>query len=584
MRFAPLFLFLPAMLWAQQSGTGTSVAGPAVQSAAAATAPSAETKPEDKCGLQGKVVSATTGEAVKKATILLRRTDLNPTTGVMPMTYTTTSDPGGKFAMKDIDPGKYRLSVMRTGFVTAEYGSRGAMRSGTTLSLEPGKQLTDVNFKLTPHGVITGRVLDDDGEPVAMVQIQVLSYRYNQGRKQLLPIGSASTNDLGEYRVFGISPGKCFLSATYRPSGFFEATLDRSSAAQPDEDYVPTYYPGSTDPAAAATVEVLPGAQLQGLDIRLSKTKTVRVRGQVKNLSGGGRQNIAVMLMPRDRMGFYYNMNRTMVRDAQGEFELRGVAPGAYSIVATLYDGDKSLSARAPLDVGSSHVENVVLLLSPGKELNGRIRVDGQTAVSLTDIRLNLRPYDSSGVMFGPMPTGRVKEDGSFTLSNVGPDRYRLFAYNLPDGYYLKSVQFGNEDALEAPLDLTSGGAGSLDVALGANAGQVEGNVMSPKGESAPGATVVLIPQSPKRRDQSALYKTVTSDQYGHFQIKNVDPGEYKAYAWEDVELGAYMDPDFVKPVENRGQALGIHEGSHENIQLDLIPAESGSQAKAATQ
>jgi hypothetical protein len=56
------------------------------------------------------------------------------------------------------------------------------------------------------------------------------------------------------------------------------------------------------------------------------------------------------------------------------------------------------------------------------------------------------------------------------------------------------------------------------------------------------------------------FYKVVTSDQYGHFVIKNVDPGEYKAYAWEDVELGAYMDPDFLKPVENRGQAVSIHD------------------------
>jgi hypothetical protein len=408
-----------------------------------------------------------------------------------------------------------------------------------------------------------------------------MRYRYNQGRKQLMPVGGASTNDLGEYRAFGISPGKCFLSATYRPSGFYEASLDRSSAVQPDEDYVATYYPGTIDPTAAATVDVLPGAHLQGLDIRLSKSRTVRVRGQVRNISGSGRQNIGVMLMPRDRMAFS-NANRTMVRDAQGHFEIRGVAPGAYSIVATIYDGDKTLSARAPLDVGSSTVENIVLTLSPGKDLAGHVRVDGQTPVSLTDIRFNLQPYDTSGGMFGPMPTGRVREDGSFTMSNVGPDRYRLSAYNLPEGYYVKSIQFGNEDALESPLDLMGGVAGSLDVALGANAGQVEGSVISPKQEPAPGATVVLIPQSPKRREQFSFYKTVTSDQYGHFLIKNVDPGEYKVYAWEDLEMGAYMDPEFVKPVENRGQAVSIHESSREKVQLDLIPVESGSPVRPA--
>jgi hypothetical protein len=330
-------------------------------------------------------------------------------------------------------------------------------------------------------------------------------------------------------------------------------------------------------------VEVLPGVHLQGLDVRLSKIRTVRVRGQVKNLSGSTRQNISVMLMPRDRMAFF-NMNRTVVRDTQGHFEIRGVAPGAYNLVATIYDGEKTLSAHTPLDVGSSSIDSIVLTLAPGKDLAGRVRVDGQASPGLGDIRLNLQPYDPTGVMFGPMPTGRVKEDGGFTMSNVGPDRYRLIAYNLPDGYYIKSVQFGSEDVLESPLDLTSGVAGNLDVALGANAGQAEGTVLSPKQEPAPGATVVLIPQLAKRREQASFYKMTISDQNGHFLIKNVDPGEYKAYAWEDMEMGAYMDPEFVKPVENRGQAMSIHEGSHDKVQLDLIPAESGGQGKPAPQ
>ena len=89
--------------------------------------------------------------------------------------------------------------------------------------------------------------------------------------------------------------------------------------------------------------------------------------------------------------------------------------------------------------------------------------------------------------------------------------------------------------------------------------------------QPAPGATVVLIPQEKERRDQIQYYKTVTTDQYGRFTLKNLDPGEYKVFAWEDVETGAYMDPDFVGPVESRGESLTIREGSQENLQLKLI-------------
>src|SRR5207248_1961743 len=174
------------------------------------------------------VLNATTGDPVNKANLILRRAEGSAGMGPFPTSYSTTTDAEGKFAMKDIDPGKYRLSVNRTGFVNAEYGARGAMRPGTTLSLDPKQHLQDVVFRLTPQAVITGRVLDEDGEPVAYVQVQSLRYRYNQGRKQLMPFGGASTNDLGEYRIFSLPPGRYYLSATSRP-GMFEPTLDRSA-------------------------------------------------------------------------------------------------------------------------------------------------------------------------------------------------------------------------------------------------------------------------------------------------------------------------------------------------------------------
>ena len=84
----------------------------------------------------------------------------------------------------------------------------------------------------------------------------------------------------------------------------------------------------------------------------------------------------------------------------------------------------------------------------------------------------------------------------------------------------------------------------------------------------------------PKLRDQDWAYKTTTSDQNGRFSLKNLDPGEYKLFAWEDVEYGEYMDPDFLKPVEDRGQDVSVHEGSRESVQLNLIPAESASKVQ----
>src|SRR5207244_4314803 len=100
----------------------------------------------------------------------------------------------------------------------------------------------------------------------------------------------------------------------------------------------------------------------------------------------------------------------------------------------------------------------------------------------------------------------------------------------LPDGFYVKAIRSGDDDVLTAGLDLTRGPAGRIDITLCPGAGQVDGVVRNDKQQPAPGATVVLIPQETERRDQMSYYKTATTDQYGKFSVKNLDPGEYKVY------------------------------------------------------
>src|SRR5207249_5473792 len=129
-----------------------------------------------------------------------------------------------------------------------------------------------------------------------------------------------STNDLGEYRIFGLAPGRYYVSATYRGGMMMEMAVDRSAGQQPEEDYVPTYYPGTTDAASAATVEATPGAQVRGIDFTLSKTRTVRIKGRVNNMTGSGNNRVMLYLQPRDRSGFF-GMNRPTQSDPKGNFE-----------------------------------------------------------------------------------------------------------------------------------------------------------------------------------------------------------------------------------------------------------------------
>src|SRR5260221_8662362 len=154
MRFLILSLIFPFVLASQQS---TNNPQPTPQPAQAP-----ETKPEDRCAIEGQILNSATGEPIKKASLILRRSDVTPSQGNFPASYSTVTDAAGSFSMKDIDPGKYRLSVNRTGFVNGEYGARGPMRPGTTLSLEPKQQLQAIVFRLVTPACIVRPVVGCD--------------------------------------------------------------------------------------------------------------------------------------------------------------------------------------------------------------------------------------------------------------------------------------------------------------------------------------------------------------------------------------------------------------------------------------
>ncbi len=544
-------------------------------------APAPVIKPEDKCSIEGTVVSATTGEPLKKARVSLR--PIGQQNGAA---YGTTTDGAGHFLVDDVDPGRYSFSASRNLYVSQQYSPQGAKR-GTTLTLEKGQKLKQIVFKLTPQGVVAGRILDEDGEPLANVSIQCMTFGYARGKRQLMGQDETSTNDLGEFRFHGLRPGKYVLSATYRPPDMFmglqERTVGSPQAVQaPEEGYAVTYYPGTTAADSAQQLDVTAGAQISGLTMTLARVRTVRVKGHLNlevAIGKGPRRNANVVLMPRDNSGFM--MPRAMSRqiDAQGNFQLRGVAPGSYVLRADFVDNGARYSARLPLEVGNANVEGLELNLQPPLEIQGHVKIEENGDLKGAAINVMLRPKTS-----GPMMGGggaQLKDDLSFKIGNLSADPYEVNVGGLPEGFYLKSVRLGQLDITETGADFSQGGAaGDLTIVINPNGGQIEGSVQNSKGEAAIGATVTLIPDA-GHQSLTWLYKTASTDQNGRFTVKGVRPGEYKIYAWEEVEQGAYMDPDFVKPHESAGESVSVKDGAQATVQLKAIPAETSGNEKA---
>ncbi len=535
----------------------------------------------EKAALEGQVVTAATGEPLKKALLRLQKADARA------QSVTAVTDSSGRFAFSEIEPGRYRLSVQRNGYLQQRYGQRGRNHPGTILSLAPGQHLRDIGFRLIPYGVITGRVYDEDGESVPGASVQVLRYMYIRGERQLIPSGRDQTNDLGEYRVYGLAPGRYYVSASAGRSLRLSAARAQASpgrgarAGGGEEGYAPTFYPGANDPSRASPIELRGGDVFSGIDISLLPTRTVRVRGQVVNsVRSGPGTDTKVSLLPHG-LAFRGSGSRrgADVHGPGGRFEIRGVTPGSYNLVGVFFDEDKQYSTRLPIEVGYTDVEGIRLVIRSGVELAGRISVEGhrpgggqkQDEFDMTTLHVFLRPFESLP-RFGGADPGKANADGSFKLENVPREKYRVNVLGLPRDYYLKAARLGAYDVLKEGLSVSGGLPGSLELLLSSAGARIDGSVLDGQQQPLSGASVVVVPER-RLRDRIELYKTTTTDQYGRFTLRGIPPGEYKLFAWEEVELGAYQDAAFLRPYEEQGEPMQVKEGAQLSVQLQLIPA-----------
>ncbi|HXA49839.1 MAG TPA: carboxypeptidase-like regulatory domain-containing protein, partial [Candidatus Acidoferrum sp.] len=207
------------------------------------------------CALGGIVVNSTTKEPVARAIVYARAQPVMGQAGAgqRPTGASATTDASGRFALAGLPPGRYNVTAERKGFITGNYGARRPGRDGLPLTLEAGKDIQDLILPIAPHGVIAGRVLDEEGDPAAGIPVQISTIGYQNGRKQFMRLTSASTNDLGEYRAYGLAPGKYYVSAIGATSIFASTTTTQKP---PDEEYVPVYYPRAIDPAAAVPLTI----------------------------------------------------------------------------------------------------------------------------------------------------------------------------------------------------------------------------------------------------------------------------------------------------------------------------------------
>jgi hypothetical protein len=495
--------------------------------------------------------------------------------------YTASTDADGHFRVEGVIPGRYSIFLERTGFVGVN--NRGRKSDVNVVAIQAGQSIDDLFFRMLPTATITGRITDEDGDPMSGVRMFAL--RKKPGKNTPEGVSGNTTNDLGEYRLAGLFPGQYSILAMPPPdfrdyekaSEKSPSTTENTSPAEsPDTRYLSTYYPGTNDPVQAAPVEVKAGDEIP-VNLTLMPARTYRIRGVVTGIPAGEKPAVELFSKAGDSM-----RGNTSEIGPDGQFEIRGVAPGSYVMKMATENGTQSLTAHQDLNVVAADVEGIKLVPQPSFTISGHLRVGGAVMGELSQFAVNLRqaelPDDPGFFMsrdfFGTNAV--VDRQGKFEWKNVSPGNYivRVFGGEPQNNFFLKSVKLGDRNI---ETGFAASGPVSLDLVLSSRGGIIEGAVVEKEKDvdndhPVPNATVIAVPEE-KYRKLPDRFGTGSTDQHGHFIIRGLAPGTYTLFAWQDVDEEAWRDPDFLKSQEANGTALKVEEGSNQRVELKLSPA-----------
>jgi len=499
----------------------------------------------------------------------------------------TSTDTEGRYEIRDLPAGRYTVTASKAAYLDWSYGQTRPNGPPKPVVLTENQTAGDIDVRIRRGSVITGHVTDEFGDPIPNVEVTPIRKEYSEGQRRLSPAGRSQTNDIGEYRIFGLRPGQYYVSARAQAQSMPTVTGNVFEMAGERNGFASTFYPATPDPASARALTLGVGQAIDGIDIALQPVRLATISGialdsQGAPLSAGGVSAI-VRGAGTSTLGL---INGPVNKD--GTFRLPNVPPGEYIVrVASprlSSDGRPTGPAEfavAFVTINGEDLSGVTLIPFPAVTVTGRLVFDDTAAaqsVKPSAIRLLAQPVglDEALLGSGVNPTQTIRDDFAFEFkTRPGRIGVRPVVPSGPSGtsgWQLKAIRVGGVDVTDAGIDVGAEGLHDVEIEMTDRMQKISGTVTDAAGAASRDYTVALFSQNRSQwtEPMGRRFAAARPSDSGGFTIMTLPPGEYFAIALPQLDTD-WQDPENLESLSRLATPFVLATGDARTLDLRLV-------------
>lgn len=510
--------------------------------------------------LEGHVIHGVTKEPLRKA-----RVTLEPSAAEHDSALVATTDDSGLFRFADVKRGTYKLTAAKTGFLEGEYGKDKTEGQGTRLTVGSGDGLKNLTLQLFPGSVISGHILDSDGDPASDKNVVLWRQHSRHGKTINSQTDQTTTGSAGEYHFDSLLSGTYHVGVAF---GGYEVrqTLVDEEGKKTKIHNLTTFYPSVLSLAEAQAIQLGSGQEQAGIDIRIQRGPTFSVKGKIVGVSGP-LSGYTLSTTVSEGLGWMSGSSKVL---PNGEFMFENMPPGKHRIYLFQPGANGShLVGQVEVNMTEQDITGVVITPFRPAQVGVRVVQEGEEDQPLRAGMVFLHATDGAEEQ-NSTPPQFEPHNGVYLFPSVAPGSYQVWFNDSSNGY-LKSIQAGGRK-LDANL-VEVGENSNLDLLLtfSKNTATISGEVETAPDQSKASVNVLLILEEPSLQLNNKFPAAL--DQFLHFTKERMPPGKYLAFAVED-DSDLWDNPEFVKVLQSRGTEVKLGENETANLHLKLIPKE----------